>query len=130
MPIVYFSNVSENTHRFVVKLGGPARRLALLVADAGLVVVDEPFVLVTPTYGGGNDHLAVPRQVAAFLNNPHNRSLLRGVIAGGNTSFGETFCLAGRIIAAKCGVPLLQTFEILGTPDDVLVARNKLETTR
>ncbi len=130
MPIVYFSSTSENTHRFVVKLGGPARRISLLTAEAALVVVDEPFVLVTPTYGGGNDHLAVPRQVAAFLNNPHNRSLLRGVIAGGNTSFGDTFCLAGRIIAAKCGVPLLHTFEILGTPDDVLVVRNKLETTR
>ena len=130
MPIVYYSGVSENTHRFVAKLGMPASRLPLLAAEAALVVADEPFVLVTPTYGGGKDHLAVPRQVGAFLNNPHNRSLLRGVIAGGNTSFGDTFCLAGRIVAAKCRVPLLHTFEILGTPDDVLVVRNKLETTR
>lgn len=127
MPIVYFSSTSENTHRFVVKLGTPARRLPLLAVEAGLIVAIEPFVLVTPTYGGGSDHRAVPRQVIAFLNNPHNRSLLRGVIAGGNTNFGDTYCLAGSIIAAKCGVPLLHTFEILGTPDDVLVVRNKLE---
>ena len=130
MPLVYFSNVSNNTHRFVTKLGTPARRLPLLAAEAALVVADEPFVLVTPTYGGGSDHRAVPSQVIAFLNNETNRALLRGVVAGGNTNFGRTFCLAGRIIAAKCDVPLLHTFEILGTPDDVLVVRNKLETPR
>lgn len=127
MPIVYFSSTSENTHRFVAKLGGPARRISLLTAEAGQSLAIEPFILITPTYGGGEDRHAVPKQVIAFLNNPNNRALLRGVIAGGNTNFGQTYCLAGRIIAAKCGVPLLHTFEILGTPDDVLVVRNKLE---
>ena len=130
MPLVYFSGVSQNTHRFVGKIGGPARRIPLLTAEAGRPIATEPFILVTPTYGGGTDRRAVPRQVVAFLNNPDNRALLRGVIAGGNTNFGAAYCLAGRIIAAKCGVPLLHTFEILGTPDDVLVVRTKLETPR
>lgn len=128
MLVVYFSNTSENTHRFVVKLGGPARRISLLTADAGETIATEPYILITPTYGGGADHRAVPRQVVAFLKNAANRALLRGVIAGGNTSFGATYCLAGRIIAAKCDVPLLYTFEILGTPEDVIAVRNKLET--
>ena len=127
-PLIYFSNTTENTHRFVLKLDVPARRIPLLTARAGEFRATEPFVLITPTYGGGSDHRAVPRQVIAFLNVPGNRALLRGVITGGNTSFGHHFGLAGRIVAAKCEVPLLHTFEILGTPDDVLVVRTKLET--
>ena len=47
--LVYFSSVSENTHRFVEKLGRPATRIPL----HGRIEVDEPYVLVLPTYGGG-----------------------------------------------------------------------------
>ena len=47
--LVYFSSVSENTHRFVQKLGVLATRIPL----HGRIEVDEPYVLVLPTYGGG-----------------------------------------------------------------------------
>ena len=50
--LVYFSSISGNTARFIEKLGLPARRIPLHSTDEPLVV-DEPFVLVTPTYGGG-----------------------------------------------------------------------------
>ncbi|MHB1489588.1 putative NrdI-like protein [mine drainage metagenome] len=123
--LVYFSSVSENTHRFVQRLGLPARRIPLTPAQEFLRV-DEPYVLVVPTYGGGNEGGAVPRQVVKFLNDAHNRSLLRGVIAAGNTNFGEAYCLAGTIIAAKCHVPYLYGFELLGTPEDVTRVREGL----
>ncbi len=123
--LVYFSSVSENTHRFVQRLGLPARRIPLTPAQ-GFLRVDDPYVLVVPTYGGGNEGGAVPRQVVKFLNDPHNRSLLRGVIAAGNTNFGEAYCLAGTIIAAKCHVPYLYGFELLGTPEDVTRVREGL----
>ena len=45
--LVYFSSVSENTHRFVEKLGWPAIRIPL----HGRIEVDDPYVLVLPTYG-------------------------------------------------------------------------------
>lgn len=124
--LVYFSNVSEYTRRFVDKLGIPADRIPVRPADEPLTV-EEPYVLITPTYGGGNDRAAVPRQVAKFLNDPRNRSLLRAVVASGNRNFGVDFCLAGRIIAAKCQVPVLYRFELLGTPDDVIAVQNGLE---
>lgn len=123
--LVYFSSVSENTHRFVQRLGLPARRIPLTPAQ-GFLRVEEPYVLVVPTYGGGNEGGAVPRQVVKFLNDEHNRSLLRGVIAAGNTNFGEAYCLAGTIIAAKCQVPYLYGFELLGTPEDVTRVREGL----
>ena len=123
--LVYFSSVSENTHRFVQRLGLPALRIPLAPAQ-GFLRVEEPYVLVVPTYGGGNAGGAVPRQVVKFLNDEHNRSLIRGVIAAGNTNFGQAYCLAGTIISAKCRVPYLYGFELLGTPEDVNRVREGL----
>jgi protein involved in ribonucleotide reduction len=123
--LVYFSSVSENTHRFVQKLGLSATRIPL----RGRIEVDQPYVLALPTYGGGratpNIEAGgyVPKQVIAFLNNEHNRALLRGVIAAGNTNFGAEFCYAGEVVARKCGVPYLYRFELMGTDEDVQAVR-------
>ena len=122
---MYFSSASENTHRFVTKLGMAASRIPLRPTDAALSV-RGPYVLLVPTYGGGNVGGAVPRQVIRFLNDPGNRAGLRGVISGGNTNFGTAYCVAGDIVAAKCGVPHLYRFELMGTPDDVEAVREGL----
>ena len=123
---MYFSSASENTHRFVGRLGYRSARIPLRRRDEPLTV-DEEYVLVVPTYGGGSVRGAVPKQVIAFLNDPRNRSLCRGVIASGNTNFGEAYCLAGDIIASKLGVPFLYRYELLGTPTDVARVRQGLE---
>ncbi len=120
--LVYFSSVSGNTARFIGKLGKRAVRIPLLPTDPALDI-DEPFVLVTPTYGGGAgrgvEKGAVPKQVIRFLNEERNRRNIRGVISAGNTNFGDAFCLAGDIVARKCAVPHLYRLEVFGTPDDV-----------
>ena len=120
--LVYFSSLSGNTARFVEKLGMRAVRIPLHSTDPALVV-DEPFVLVTPTYGGGQgrgeEKGAVPKQVIRFLNEERNRDLIRGVISAGNSNFGEHFCIAGEIISRKCRVPHLYRLEVFGTPEDV-----------
>jgi len=128
--LVYFSSVSENTHRFVEKLrltelGMGVRRIPTRPTE-GFLRVEEPYVLCVPTYGGGNEGGAVPRQVVKFLNDTHNRSLIRGVVAAGNTNFGEAYCIAGDIISAKCQVPYLYAFELLGTAEDVMRVRDGL----
>ena len=123
--LIYFSSVSENTHRFVGKLGIAADRIPVLPSEPHLQAT-EPFVLLLPTYGGGNGAGAVPKQVIRFLNDPDNRGLLRGVITAGNTNFGSAYCLAGHIIARKCAVPHLYQFELMGTPDDVEAVREGL----
>ena len=120
--LVFFSSVSGNTARFIEKLGLRAVRIPLHSTDPA-PYVDEPYVLVTPTYGGGQgrgaEKGAVPKQVIRFLNDEHNRSLIRGVISAGNTNFGESFGLAGEIISRKCHVPHLYRLELFGTPEDV-----------
>ena len=115
--IVYFSSSSENTHRFVQRLGLPAVRIPLNERER--IQVDEPYILIVPSYGGGGTAGAVPRQAIRFLNDPHNRQLIRGVIAAGNRNFGDAYGRAGDVIAQKCGVPYLYRFELMGTPTDV-----------
>ena len=124
--IVYFSSATNNTKRFVDKLGFPAERIPLYAKDPFLHVTEE-YVLITPTYGGGNTKGAVPKQVIKFLNDEASRSLIRGVISAGNTNFGDAYCLAGDIISAKTKVPHMYRFELLGTPRDVDVVRKGLE---
>ncbi|PRY66062.1 protein involved in ribonucleotide reduction [Vreelandella songnenensis] len=124
--IVYFSTKSGNTHRFVQKLGLAAQRLPLGREEPTLRI-DTPYILITPTYGGGGVKGAVPGQVIRFLNDEHNRRLIRGVIAAGNTNFGDAYGLAGRIISEKCHVPLLYRFELFGTDDDVARVRKGVE---
>ncbi|VEI13377.1 class Ib ribonucleoside-diphosphate reductase assembly flavoprotein NrdI [Trueperella bialowiezensis] len=124
--VVYFSSVTNNTHRFVEKLGFPADRIPLRPSDEFLHV-DRDYVLITPTYGGGTIRGAVPKQVIKFLNDEHNRSFIRGVISAGNTNFGEGYCLAGDIISAKTKVPHMYRFELLGTDRDLQLVREGLE---
>ena len=128
--LVYFSSVSQNTARFIEKLGLRAERIPLFASEP-MLLVDEPFVLVTPTYGGGQgrdeERGAVPKQVIWFLNVEQNRTLIRGVIAAGNTNFGDAFCAAGDIISRKCHVPHLYRLELFGTSEDVTRVSEGLE---
>lgn len=124
--LIYFSSASENTRRFVEKLGRDAARIPLHQREAELLAT-EPFVLVVPTYGGTGGEGSVPKQVIRFLNNPQNRKLIRGVIGAGNTNFGDNFCMAGDIIAFKCQIPHLYRFELMGTPDDVRLVNQGLD---
>ena len=124
--VVYFSSVSENTKRFVDKLGVKTVRIPLKTDEAAEFVHDKDSVLVVPTYGGGNEGGTVPKQVIKFLNNPENRKHIKAVIAGGNTNFGDHFCRAGDVVAQKLGVPVLYRFEITGTPEDVNEVKERL----
>ena len=119
--LVYFSSKSGNTHRFVSRLGGPSFRIPM--EQGPLPNPGHPFVLICPTYADGEGRGAVPKQVIRFLNDPARRAGTIGVIGAGNRNFGATYALAGRIIAQKCKVPLLYSFELAGTETDVARVR-------
>ena len=124
--LVYYSSTSENTHRFIAKLGVDSLRLPVDAASEP-PVAEVPYMLVLPTYGGNDGKGTVPKPVIRFLNNPANRALIRGVIAAGNTNFGTSYGLAGQVVSQKCAVPLLYRFELLGTDADVANVKQGLE---
>lgn len=130
LDIVYFSNYSGNTKRFVEKLEnkhGDTIRIPIDYGTADDIIVSNRYVLFVPTYGGGSERSAIPRQVRHFLNNKHNRELLIGVVGLGNTNFGEHFCKAAEMISGKTGVPIIARVEIFGTSEDVQAVRERLE---
>nr|BFE45829.1 hypothetical protein GCM10017547_37220 [Pseudarthrobacter oxydans] len=57
--LIYFSSASENTSRFVSKLGREVARIPLLAKEAPLLAT-RPFVLVVPTYGGTGERVPSP----------------------------------------------------------------------
>lgn len=124
--VVYFSSISENTHKFVRKLDARSIRLPLRTGDE-TPSVDQPFVLCVPSYGRPGGSGSIPPQAVKFLNNEVNRRNLRGVIGAGNTNFGELYCVAADKVAAKCHVPVLYKFELMGTPEDVKKVNQGLE---
>lgn len=118
--LVFFSSVSANTRRFVEKLG--AKHAVEVALRGEQPEVGEAYVLITPTYGGGD----LPKQVQRFLNTGTNGENIVGVIGAGNTNFGEDYCKAGHVIAQQYSVPLLYRFELMGTAEDVAAVRQGL----
>lgn len=124
--IVYFSSISGNTHKFVEKIRARRLRLPLRTGEDTLIL-DEPFVLIVPTYGKPEGAGNVPPQVVKFLNVEQNRNHMLGVIGSGNTNFGPLFGIAADIVAKKCDVPVLFKFELMGTDSDVEKVNEGLE---
>lgn len=107
MQVVYYSNHSRNTERFVKKLAVPATRI-----EDG---VPENTILITPTYGDA----AIPAVVKRALRDPDARANICAVIGTGNINFGDNYCAGAKKLASKLGVPLLYRLEMAGTPEDV-----------
>lgn len=130
LDIVYFSNYSGNTKRFVEKLSDGFNNVIRIPIDwngDNPIIVSSRYVLFVPTYGGGSEKSAISRQVRHFLNIPQNRQLLSGIVGLGNTNFGEHFCKAAEIISGKTGVPIIARVEIFGTSEDVQRVQERLK---
>ncbi len=130
LDIVYFSNYSGNTKRFVEKINYEFGNIIRIPIDWDInnpIVVSNRYILFVPTYGGGSEKSAIPRQVRHFLNIPENRDLLQGIIGFGNTNFGEHYCKAAEMISGKTGVPIIARVEIFGTSEDVQRVQERLE---
>ena len=120
--VVYFSNKSGNTKRFVEKLGYNNTYNVFDCEERA-----RPYVLFVPTYGGGNEGHAIPKPVRQFLSNKTNREYCIAVVGFGNMNFGTHYCKAAIMIAGKLGIPILGMVELFGTPEDVIKIQERLE---
>lgn len=124
--VIYFSSVSDNTHRFVTKLDVSAARIPLHRTEEPALVASAPYVLITPTYGQAGAGGHIPPQVHRFLGHPDNRRHLTGIVGCGNTNFGSSYAVAADLIQAKLqddqnrDIPILGRVELMGLPEDVI----------
>lgn len=122
--IIYFSNVSGNTHRFMQKLDIDTNIERIPIRGEYEGTPEKPYVLITPTYGTGS---GVPVQVRKFIAKAKNRKMLVGVIGTGNENFGADYAKASDVISNKCKVPLLYKLEMFGTTEDIKKVKEGLE---
>lgn len=121
--IAYFSNESENTHRFMNRLlahaeaaNQPITATRLRIKGAQ-PIVNEDYILMVPSYGTERTG-HTPPQVKKFLNDENTRNHCVGVIGTGNINFGDEYAAAGIIVSLKLQVPLLHKIELSGLPRD------------
>ena len=110
MKVVYLSVVG-NTRRFVDKLGVDALELDDLTVYTEM---DEPFILITPTY-----EIEATDLNNDFLETGDNVKYCKGVIGAGNLNFESLYCFTAKDLEEDYGIPLLYTFEFMGSPKDV-----------
>ena len=121
--IAYFSNESENTHRFVQRLlnyadaAGQPISVTRLNIKGDQPIVNEDYILIVPSYGTERTG-HTPPQVKKFLNDENTRNHCVGVIGAGNINFGEEYAAAGDVVSLKLRVPLLHKIELSGFPKD------------
>lgn len=110
---LFYLSQTGNTQSFVERLDLPAQRI-----QSEILSVQKPYILITPTYGGRCEGYLCP-MLKNFLFHNKNLFFLRGVIGSGDRSFGKTFCYTARLISQRYHVPLLYTYELRGTDQDV-----------
>lgn len=107
--LIVYDSLTGNVERFVRKVTTNSVKIS-----QGLIV-DEPFILVTYTFGFGG----VPDSTANFLEN--NYKQLMGVASSGNRVWGSNFARAGDTISNQYLVPTILKFELGGTNKDIEV---------
>jgi len=120
--IVYFSSKTGNTRKFVQKLGSKD-----IIEISNGLVMNDPYVLIVPTYAKRDGTKSLHKNVVSFLNKNH--TLIRGVVAGGNRNFGKFFGYAGDVVSHKCGIDILHKFELTGSDSDVYSTIKRIEET-
>lgn len=110
MLIAYYS-LTGKVRSFAHKLGRPGSLREIQTGRPPLI--NEPYVLITPTIGRGE----VPPTVAEFV--AVNADYLRAVAASGNRNFAANFARAADVLAERYNVPVLLRFELAGNAEDV-----------
>ena len=108
MKIVYASrtgNVESIINR--LEVSEPLR------IEDGSEECQEEYILFTYTDGYGD----IPYEVETFLEK--NGDKIKGVIASGDTGYGEAYCQAGDKISEQYNVPYLYKVENAGTDEDI-----------
>src|SRR5699024_7568192 len=92
LTIVYYTKTKQ-TEKFVSKLLEAIDIQSIKIQEE--LIVDTPFILLTPTYFFGE----VPKEVTEFLHHNHNN--LVAVMSSGNRNWGGNFAKSGETISRE-----------------------------
>lgn len=110
LTIVYYTKTKQ-TEKFVSKLLEAIDIQSIKIQEE--LIVDTPFILLTPTYFFGE----VPKEVTEFLHHNHNN--LVAVMSSGNRNWGGNFAKSGETISREYNVELIGKYELAGNNQDV-----------
>lgn len=110
LTIVYYTKTKQ-TEKFVSKLLEAIDIQSIKIQDE--LIVDTPFILLTPTYFFGE----VPKEVSEFLHHNHNN--LVAVMSSGNRNWGGNFAKSGETISKEYNVELIGKYELAGNNQDI-----------
>lgn len=110
LTIVYYTKTKQ-TEKFVSKLLEAIDIQSIKIQDE--LIVDTPFILLTPTYFFGE----VPKEVTEFLHHNHNNIV--AVMSSGNRNWGGNFAKSGETISKIYNVELIGKYELAGNNQDV-----------
>jgi protein involved in ribonucleotide reduction len=113
--LVVYDSMTGNVKRFISKLKCPS----IQISDT--LQVNQPYILVTYTIGFGQ----VPSSTKEFLK--RNSIFLFGVASSGNKNWGQTYAKAASVISNEFNVPIIHTFELSGTVEDVKIFKEEVE---
>lgn len=118
MKIVFIS-LTGQTRKFVKKLDMDSLELS---ASNPFQVVEEPYIIVTPTYD-----IEVTEILNDFIETANNQHFLKGVAGGGNLNFGKLFVFTAKDLAHDYNVPLIHSFEFQGNEEDVNLIKKAVD---
>lgn len=78
------------------------------------IEIHTKFILIVPTYDD-----EITEIVSDFIDYKGNEFYLEGIVGSGNRNFGKSFCFNAKELARKYKKPLLMTFELSGTAQDI-----------
>lgn len=116
LKLVYFTTESKNTLNFVSRLENFE---SVRLPENGDLIIETPYVLVFPSYGGGREKGSVPVSVLKFIMKPENQKRIVGIIGSGDRNYGDMFCIGAKLLSKKLKTPLLYEYEIRGTNTDI-----------
>lgn len=116
---VVFISLTGQTRKFVKKLN---MDLLELSATNPFQIVNEPYIIVAPTY-----EKEVTEILNDFIETAENKYFLKGVAGGGNLNFGKLFVFTAKDLAIDYDVPLLHSFEFQGNKEDVKLLKKAVD---
>lgn len=112
-------SLTGQSRKFVKKLDWPSIELT---PDMPIVEVDEPYIIVAPTY-----EKEVTDILWEFVETGNNQSYLQGVAGSGNLNFNSLYCFTAKDLSHDFNVPILLLFEFQGRPNDVQKLKDEVE---